>query len=448
MPQSDPHRILRPAIVALLVISIGLLLWQYFGLDRVLRIDGESPYRLQIVDDRESGGASVATLAVQDKRIVFGCTLRDQYEWPFCELAIWLSEKPQHGVDLSRFQHIAFKLRSAGSGNPRLRIFVRNFDPRDASADDSLSWRLNELQFDPRDDGREIQVPLRAFNVASWWLVNHKIPVERAAVEMDNVPVIMIDTAGVRENALRSITIDYVEFRGKWVSTGEMALFIIALWVGAALAYLLRGQIGMRRTLAHSREREQELSALNATLMIENAKIGELAKHDPLTGALNRAGVRDALLDEAAMSQISKQSFAALFCDIDHFKRVNDEHGHAVGDQVLQHFTALLRKRIRLRDYLVRWGGEEFVIFCPGTSLEHAGQLAESLRQSIEAADWPTGRPLTASFGVATLADEPLSQFLERADQALYEAKRLGRNRVVSAGSKHTGGQMADMPDS
>ncbi|MBM3115393.1 sensor domain-containing diguanylate cyclase [Jeongeupia naejangsanensis] len=432
MPVPLADRRLRAAIFILLMLSIALLVWQHLGLNRVLRLDGESTYQITALSDRDEGGASVATLQRQGQRLLFDCKLKPDYEWPYCELRVSFSNDPHQGIDFSRFSHIALKVSASGTGAQRLRLFLRDFDIGSAKADDPLTWRLNELQFEPRADGSEIKVPMRAFNVASWWLNNNNIPIERAAVEMQNVPMLLLDTAGVREKADLQFKIDYIEFRGKWVSAGEMALFIVALWLCAAITYLAHWQLRMRSTLAHSREREAELQELNAALMLENAKIGEKAKRDPLTGALNRAGIRDALLDEAARALDEERPLAVIFCDIDHFKRVNDEHGHAMGDTVLQQFSALLRKRIRQRDYLVRWGGEEFVLLCPDTSLEHAGQLAQSLRYSTEANTWPTGQTMTASFGVTTLATEPLATFLERADRALYEAKHRGRNTVVT----------------
>ncbi|WP_432719965.1 GGDEF domain-containing protein [Jeongeupia wiesaeckerbachi] len=429
-PNAD--RRLRAAIFILLILSIALLAWQHLGLNRVLRLDGKSTYRITALSDSDEGGTSVATLQRQDRRMVFNCRLNPSYEWPYCELRLSFSDDPHRGIDFSRFSHIALKVAVSGTGAQRLRLFLRDFDAGNAKANDPLTWRLNELQFEPRADGSEIVVPMRTFNVSSWWLNNNNIPIERAVVEMSNVPMMLLDTAGVREHADLRFEIDYIEFRGKWVSAGEMALFIVALWLCAAMAYLVHWQLRMRSTLAHSREREAELQQLNTALMLENAKIGEKAKRDPLTGALNRAGIRDALLDEAARALDEERPLAVIFCDIDHFKQVNDVHGHAMGDQVLQQFSALLRKRIRQRDYLVRWGGEEFVLLCPDTSLEHAGQLAQSLRYSTEANRWPTGQTLTASFGVTTLSAEPLAAFLERADRALYEAKHRGRNTVVT----------------
>ncbi|GHD58230.1 GGDEF domain-containing protein [Jeongeupia chitinilytica] len=447
MNSPDADRRLHTAVSILLLVSIALLAWQYLGLNRVMRIDGEHAYGVVAIADTDEGGTSVTSLQRQGQRLLWRCRLSPVYEWPYCELRFTFSADPHQGLDFSRFSTVALKVKADGNGSRRLRLFLRNFDTGSAKADNPLTWRLNELQFEPHADGSEIEVPMRAFNVASWWLNNNNIPIERAAVETHNVPMMLLDTAGVREKADLDFRIDYIEFRGKWVSIGEMALFIVAMWLSAALVYLAHWQLRMRSTLAHSREREAELQQLNAALMLENAKIGEKAKRDPLTGALNRAGIRDALLDEASRAITEERPLAAVFCDIDHFKRVNDEHGHAMGDAVLQQFSALLRKRIRQRDYLVRWGGEEFVLLCPDTSLEHAVQLAEALRRAVETNLWPTRQPLTASFGVTTLATESIASFLERTDRALYEAKHLGRNRVVSAGVPHAATTAVDRPN-
>jgi diguanylate cyclase (GGDEF)-like protein len=103
-----------------------------------------------------------------------------------------------------------------------------------------------------------------------------------------------------------------------------------------------------------------------------------------------------------------------------------------VGDQVLQQFAFSVDSLIRKSDYLIRWGGEEFVVICPGTPLESAERLAEKIRRTLESSSWPMDIPLTASLGVTTLGAEPISASLKRADTALYAAKGRGRNRVTS----------------
>jgi diguanylate cyclase (GGDEF)-like protein len=131
----------------------------------------------------------------------------------------------------------------------------------------------------------------------------------------------------------------------------------------------------------------------------------------------------------------SGESFGLILCDIDHFKRVNDRHGHLAGDQVLIEMTRLLRAQLRKGDSLGRWGGEEFMIVCLQVDRDGIEQAAEKLRLSIAEHDFPIIDRATASFGV-TLArpGESMSALIERADSALYVAKEAGRNRIHCTG--------------
>lgn len=123
--------------------------------------------------------------------------------------------------------------------------------------------------------------------------------------------------------------------------------------------------------------------------------------------------------------------------DADHFKKVNDEHGHAVGDQALNHLTRIIQDNLRQTDLLARYGGEELVVLMPGTLLAHAHLVAERARALVESTvltlDDEKHLPITVSIGLAEwLPGESLELLLERADQQMYRAKQQGRNRVVS----------------
>lgn len=162
------------------------------------------------------------------------------------------------------------------------------------------------------------------------------------------------------------------------------------------------------------------------------------ASTDALTGAFNR---RQLDSEFARMHDGAAQSpnHAMLAIDIDHFKKVNDTHGHGVGDQVLRGVAAEILLRKRKDDMLFRVGGEEFVMLLPNCGAEDALRIADELHRRIESADLCVGRPVTVSIGVATrLAGESLANWSARADAALYRAKREGRNRVVSAGGDGT----------
>ncbi len=176
-----------------------------------------------------------------------------------------------------------------------------------------------------------------------------------------------------------------------------------------------------------------------AMAIVDKARrLREASIHDRLTGLLNRAAFEDRLREEASRSLRSGRSFAVAVLDVDLFKRINDTHGHAAGDAVLQQVAGALRRGIRTADIVARWGGEEFAFLLPESRTEGAVLHMERLRAAIAMDDLVAGSTqqmvrLTVSVGVATFPDDGRDpgEALARADARLYEAKRLGRNRVV-----------------
>ncbi len=161
----------------------------------------------------------------------------------------------------------------------------------------------------------------------------------------------------------------------------------------------------------------------------QRAALIKLATKDPLTGAGNRRAL-EAKLDEIVQKWKRTPVTASLIMlDLDHFKAVNDRHGHAKGDEILKSLTKIVNLRIRVTDSLYRIGGEEFVIVLDGEDKTKASHLAEQLRTLVEANELMPDHDVTISLGVAELmAGENALQWLERADEAMYEAKRRGRN--------------------
>lgn len=161
----------------------------------------------------------------------------------------------------------------------------------------------------------------------------------------------------------------------------------------------------------------------------------ELAANDQLTGLLNRRGFGTLAANAYAASRRTGNPVSVVMSDIDRFKFINDEFGHAAGDLALCHFAEALKYGRRTEDVIARVGGEEFALVLPGTGLPEALQIAEELCQRIESTPFFVGGeqlPMTASFGVATISkrDTCLTDVVVRADRALYRSKREGRNRV------------------
>jgi len=194
---------------------------------------------------------------------------------------------------------------------------------------------------------------------------------------------------------------------------------------------------------------QSEVNALNARLHQSQTQIEKLRANlsesqrlgmlDAVTYLKNRHWLQANLPKEVEAASESKEPLSLIMADVDHFKRINDSFGHAVGDEILRRFAELLSKNIKGRDTAVRYGGEEFVVVLPHTPKQGAHNLSEQIRSELESKKWmhhKTGQPIgkvTASFGIAQLrSGEKSDALLERADEKLYEAKAAGRNRIVS----------------
>ena len=166
----------------------------------------------------------------------------------------------------------------------------------------------------------------------------------------------------------------------------------------------------------------------------QRVQLMQLATKDPLTGAGNRRGL-DGKLGEIVNSRKRTATLASmLLLDLDHFKKVNDAHGHAIGDQILRRITEIINLRIRVTDSLYRVGGEEFVVVLEGQNLDRAAHLSEQLRLLVETNELAPDQSVTISLGVAELrTEESANDWMHRADEALYRAKNSGRNNTQVA---------------
>lgn len=181
-------------------------------------------------------------------------------------------------------------------------------------------------------------------------------------------------------------------------------------------------------------ELEAKVAQRTKTLRSSNEELEHLANTDRLTGAFNRRALDVALTAELDRCRRYGSSLSLLFLDLDHFKHVNDEHGHVAGDQVLQTFVEELRALFRDTDILGRWGGEEFIVVCPDAGATDVLQLAERIRARIERYNFSEVGRVTVSVGIAELRPEDnIQDLIDRADQAMYEAKKNGRNCCVVA---------------
>lgn len=188
-----------------------------------------------------------------------------------------------------------------------------------------------------------------------------------------------------------------------------------------------RAREGIRMHLENAAIAEQLRQAL--------AQMAQHATTDALTGQLNRRALDSLLLDLAEEAEHRGRHFAVLMLDIDHFKQINDTHGHAMGDDALRRVAQRVAEELRAGDRCARYGGEEFVVVLPHTQLAQALEAAERIRQALARAPLATEPPLTVTASIGVAASQPgvtLQALMAAADEAVYAAKRRGRNRVCA----------------
>ena len=210
----------------------------------------------------------------------------------------------------------------------------------------------------------------------------------------------------------------------------------VLLTVNAALqTYHLNAELQrhMHELSRLNEDLEKTVSQRTQELVEKNLELEQLSVTDRLTRLYNRLFLDRVLEREFAAAGRKSRCFSLILMDIDRFKRVNDTFGHHSGDQVLISLALILQQRVRGSDVVGRWGGEEFLIICPDTELAGALQMAENLRLSIAAHDFPHVGACSASFGAASyLPGDTIAAVETRADKALYAAKQGGRNRVMA----------------
>lgn len=419
-------------LLVLVVLTLTLLTWHHFGMERVLILGSETTHIFAVNDDRTEGGDSVSRLSMANKAHILNCQLRDKYQYPFCGVSIRLAEMP-YGVDLSAYDSVRVDIGYTGAAPNMVRFFMRNFENPTSTIDDWQSLKVNEIEMELPPSGKLV-IPLKLFHVASWWISERKIPLQFTDTRVDNVSFVELDTGSLATPGDYRFEVRAIEFHGKWISQTHLLMGLVSAWFLFGVIRLVMELLSFSNHLNATRSRIKQLQSINQALKLETQELAGQARTDSLTGALNREGLREYLISRWNDDAQIESGVCVIFADLDHFKSINDQHGHLVGDDVLRQFSQLVQSEIRTSDRLARWGGEEFLIVCSQSQPDQARGLAEKLRSALESASWPQGLQVSCSFGVAACrSGEEFGEMIKRADDALLRAKNKGRNRVEAA---------------
>lgn len=258
---------------------------------------------------------------------------------------------------------------------------------------------------------------------SAWVFLKHAVPGTRLIMRFTALVLAVGGLVFVGRGLLAlmgDVSIDYASSTQYLIAFPYLYSNVFSIW------------FAMMLTIVVSIHIQEELTDARDEAQATNRELEVLAETDALTQLNNRMRLDDALIYELRRAQRRRVPLSIIMLDIDHFKRVNDEYGHPVGDLVLSAMAETLRTSLRSTDTIGRWGGEEFLVVLPSTTTAQSFDVAEKIRTAVESREFELVGQLTVSLGVTSSMDgDSPGVIVNRADEALYQAKWGGRNRVV-----------------
>jgi diguanylate cyclase (GGDEF)-like protein len=371
---------------------------------------------------------------IDDDPFTWRCDYPERLNSISCGLSLfWNPEDTPYTntIDASQYDGLLLDITYEGRAQ-HLRIFLNNYNPEHEKILPGISTKYltafvstEELRSGPTF------VSLRNFTVEEWWIAKENPPRRISGPEFGHLVHMGTDTF---DPGVHRVRINKVELVGRSIANETYLLLILMFWVGLLSFEGLLRYYRLKRAAQQQRDQLQNLSGGTDQLAKENTELYSRAITDPLTKVWNRNGLLEHL-QKSDCQHLLPTGAGLMVMDIDNFKAINDTHGHAVGDVILQEFAALIRSEIRAADAFARWGGEEFVLLVKDTSAATLKGLAEKLRLRVAAHKFslPDKQTLTMSVGIAVAeSPESLDSLFKRADAALYQAKTT-RNAVGCA---------------
>jgi diguanylate cyclase (GGDEF)-like protein len=408
--------------IAFFVSLILIIFYDYFPQRSIDLHPKLTKYIDESIDSTEGGKSELIWL--DKKNLHWVCELRDGVLYPYCGISVAWSSQPFERLDFSSYSALQVDLEYNGQAK-YIRVFLRNYYPLPNMQDAIGKAKFNSISKDAKEFKGVAYIPFDELRVADWWIDNNQIPPEDIKPELDEVIAVGLDIPHPNVLGRHEFKLHSLKVVGEIFSKESLYLGIISFWAFFLLGDMLIAHIKMRSQLQRDGQQLKELT-------VKSAIYQDKAEHDKLTGILNREGL-NRMVDDLHSTQLLQQ-YTLLVLDLDFFKQVNDEHGHAIGDNVLRETASVLKSCMRSYDIISRWGGEEFVILFHCVDTDNLLPFAEKVRSSIESTSFSGGKlgTITVSIGATNLIkSEAFEHAFVRADKALYEAKENGRNSTV-----------------
>ena len=442
---------LAALVAGMLMVTSAVLLLHHLGPQRTLDLKALYGQDAFIYDDRPAGGASIATYIDRPEN-GFICTLISSDTYKYCgygfefaaaDADLVSNTRGASSADFSHFNTLHAEIEYEGPAQ-NIPFTFRTLLPEEAYQfiDQSIdSQTLANYRVAATSLKKSYSIELQRIHMSTQWMSDKKIPGQFAKPDLSKVTKIGIQFPSSYPEGRYKVAIKRFSLSGPWIRTEDLYATIFFFWITfIALVSALQLKQLRQQTLA-TRARVQELSQARDDILNISKEFEQIAHHDQLTGLLNRQGFEEGAREHLESNPHAEYSIILL--DLDHFKSINDTYGHAKGDNILAVVARCIRSQLREADICARWGGEEFLIACPETKDAEAVVVAEKIRTQLAGyrdSEVESLR-LTGSFGIAQHeAHDRVATTIDRADQALYEAKNRGRNcYVVAAPHKPAG---------
>lgn len=385
--------------------------------------------KTSLYTDQSIGGTSVVNWLDQGKS--WKCELKKINNAGFCGITISNDWSHLITTDLSSYDKVIVELE-ASPALEHVTMSLRNYVPGVSTPGQVETYKYVSGAISKDELNRTLKIELREFRVAEWWIEQFKIPRKHQIPTYDQVSSIAFDIDRLNPPGTHTLHIKSATFVGDLVSRASWYLCAVSFWLAMSFSQLVMTALKTHKKLSHDRAMITKMTAIQNSLLDQSAEFEKRSTIDPLTQVLNRYGFEQ-VMEDLNESGIDDAQAVILLVDIDHFKKINDKNGHATGDKVIAHIAYMLRKHVRDLDSVVRWGGEEFLLFIPNCPIGKGKAIAEKICIAIATTDIEDlpSEHVTVSIGVSSFnISESFERAFEIADKALYQAKRKGRNQV------------------
>ncbi|MEP0354306.1 MAG: diguanylate cyclase [Paraglaciecola sp.] len=405
------------------IVTLVLLLFYENLPKRTMALHPELTKNVHESVDNIIGGNS-EIIWIDKTQLNWVCHLRAGTLYPYCGISVSWSKPAAKQLDLSSYGALEVKLDYKGPAS-FLRVFLRNYYPVPGMTDIVGKAKFNSFSTLATDYSKTVILPFSDLRVADWWIENNKIPPKEIKTDISKVIAIGIDIPFPNKLGRHNFQLKSITATGNYFSKETLYFSIILFW---AVFLISENLIRQTKLLSMIKVSDAQIKEFRTISEIYREK----AENDQLTDILNREGLNRIVDDLYAKKSL--HNYALLVIDLDFFKTINDDYGHAVGDSVLQEVSKIFKACIRSYDIVARWGGEEFIVLFHCIGSESIEPFAEKVRQTIESTSFVAGtiQNVTVTIGVTKIArSELFENAFIRADRALYQAKETGRNKTI-----------------